>query len=117
MILFVGGFVELEYIQNEVRKEFSLVKFVVFLEVGLIVFKGVVIFGYCFIMIMLRILCFIYGIDIILVFDFKIYREDKKIMIVGVERCKDYFFVIFFVGIEVKIGQKIIEFYLLVLIF
>lgn len=75
-----------------------------FLGVGLIVFKGVVIFGYCFIMIMLRILCFIYGIDIFLEFDFKIYREDKKIMIDGVERCEDYFFVIFFVGIEVKIG-------------
>lgn len=60
---------------------------VVLFEVGLVVFKGVVIFGYFLMIIMLRILWFIYGIYIVLEFDLKIYREEKKIIVDGVDWC------------------------------
>lgn len=111
MILLVGGSAESEHIQNEVRKEFSSVKLVVPSEAGLTVLKGAVIFGHCPTMIMSRILRFTYGTDIAPDFDPKIHREDKKITIAGVERCKDYFSAILSAGTEVKIGQKIIESY------
>lgn len=62
-------------------------KLVVFFEVGLVVFKGVVIFGYFLMIIMLRILWFIYGIGVVLDFDYNIYREDKKIIVDGVDWC------------------------------
>lgn len=60
---------------------------VVFFEVGFVVFKGVVIFGYFLMIIMLRILWFIYGIGVVLDFDLNIYREDKKIIVDGVDWC------------------------------
>lgn len=111
MILLVGGSAESEHIQNEVRKEFKSVKLVVPSGAGLTVLKGAVIFGHCPTMIMSRILRFTYGTDITPAFDPKIHREDKKITIAGVERCKDYFSAILSAGTEVKIGQKIIESY------
>lgn len=111
MILLVGGSAESEYIQNEIRKEFSSVKLVVPSEAGLAVLKGAVIFGHCPTMIMSRILRFTYGTNVSPEFDPKIHREDKKITIDGVERCKDYFSAILSAGTEVKIGQKIIQSY------
>lgn len=111
MILLVGGSAESEHIQNELRKAFSSVKLVVPSEAGLAVLKGAVIFGHCPTMITSRILRFTYGTNTSPDFDPKIHREDKKITIDGVERCKDYFSAILNAGTEVKIGQKIIESY------
>lgn len=88
---------------------------VIFLEVGLVVFKGVVIFGYCFMIIKLRILWFIYGIDVCLLFDLIKYKEDKKIKIGDIDRCRDCFFFIVIVGIEIEVGEKKIEFYEIIL--
>lgn len=88
---------------------------VIFLEVGLVVFKGVVIFGYCFMIIKLRILWFIYGIDVCLNFDLIIYKEDKKIKVDGIDRCNDCFFFIVIVGIEIDIGEEKIESYEIIL--
>lgn len=80
----------------------------IFFELSLVVFKGVVIFGYSLLIIMLRILWFIYGINVILDFDFEIYKIDKKIIVEGVDRCKDCFFIIVMVGEEIIVGYKIV---------
>lgn len=73
---------------------------------GLVVFRGVVIFGYCLMVIMFRILCFIYGIVVGKEFDLVIYREDKKVIIDDKDKCVDCFFIIINVGIEIEIGYK-----------
>lgn len=67
-------------------------------------FKGVVFFGYCLIIIKLRILWFFYGIKVCKKFDLKVYKEEKKIIVDGVDMCKDCFDVILKVGMEVEIG-------------
>lgn len=51
---------------------------IIFFEVGLVVFKGVVLFGYKFVIISFRVVKFIYGVVIIMNFNFNIYLLEKK---------------------------------------
>lgn len=48
MFFLVGGFVELFIVQDILCGKFLYIKLIIFVEVGLIVLKGVVIFGYKF---------------------------------------------------------------------
>lgn len=51
---------------------------IIFFEVGLVVLKGVVLFGYKFVIILFRVVKFIYGVVIIMNFNFNIYLLEKK---------------------------------------
>lgn len=48
MFFLVGGFVELFIVQDILCGKFLYIKLIIFVDVGLIVLKGVVIFGYKF---------------------------------------------------------------------
>lgn len=51
---------------------------IIFFEVGLVVLKGVVLFGYKFVIILFCVVKFIYGVVIIMNFNFNIYLLEKK---------------------------------------
>lgn len=111
LILLVGGSANSQFIQSEVEKAFTSVKLVVPPEAGLAVLKGAVIFGHCPTIITSRILRFTYGTDICPLFDPTNHKEDKKIKIDGIDRCRDCFSPIVIAGTEIEVGEKKIETY------
>lgn len=61
-ILMVGGFFECVIIQEVIKKRFLNKRVVIFLDVGLVIVKGVVLFGYNLKMIIFRNIKWIYGV-------------------------------------------------------
>lgn len=111
LILLVGGSANSEFIQSELEKAFPSVKLVIPPEAGLAVLKGAVIFGHCPTIITSRILRFTYGTDVCPQFDPTKHKEDKKIKVDGIDRCKDCFSPIVIAGTEVEVGERKIETY------
>lgn len=111
LILLVGGSANSEYIQSEIEKAFSSVKLVIPPEAGLAVLKGAVIFGHCPTIIKSRILRFTYGTDVCPPFDPTKHKEDKKIKVGDIDRCRDCFSPIVIAGTEIDVGEKKIETY------
>lgn len=68
-VVMVGGFVESMIVNFVVKKVFLDKKFIILLEVGLVVVKGVVFYGYDFDIICFWICWYIYGEDICELFD------------------------------------------------
>lgn len=64
------------------------------MDVGFVVLKGVVYFGYLLNVILWWVVCFIYGVLFCLKFKLGEYLENKKIIVGGMVWCKDvlYFF-------------------------
>lgn len=66
--MMVGGFFEFEFVYQVIKKFFFRTKFFRVNEVGLVVLKGVVLYGYSFGVILLRSCVFIYGVGFYRVF-------------------------------------------------
>lgn len=111
LILLVGGSANSEYIQSEIEKAFTSVKLVIPPEAGLAVLKGAVIYGHCPTIIKSRILRFTYGTDVCPPFDPAKHKEDKKIKVGVIDRCKGCFSPIVIAGTEIDVGEKKIETY------
>lgn len=75
MILLVGGFLCLIFLREEIIKYFVFfnIWIIFFFECSIVVLKGVVIFGYNFCVVLVRICRYIYGIGIFEFFDSKKY--------------------------------------------
>lgn len=64
IIFMVGGFLEFQFLEGKIRLFFLDMDVVVFKEVGLVVLKGVVFFGYEFNEILVRVVRLMYGVCI-----------------------------------------------------
>lgn len=74
---------------------------------GLVVVKGVVLFGYKLISIKSWIIKYLYGVKIIFVFDLMVYDFRKWCIIDGVDWCKNVFSFFMKLGILVEINYEV----------
>lgn len=74
---------------------------------GLVVVKGVVLFGYRLISIKSWIIKYLYGVKIIFVFDLMVYDFKKWCIIDGVDWCKNVFSFFMKLGILVEINYEV----------
>lgn len=74
---------------------------------GLVVVKGVVLFGYRLISIKSWIIKYLYGVKIIFVFDLMVYDFKKWCIIDGVDWCKNVFSFFMKFGILVEINYEV----------
>lgn len=74
---------------------------------GLVVVKGVVLFGYRLISIKSWIIKYLYGVKIIFVFDLMVYDFRKWCIIDGVDWCKNVFSFFMKLGILVEINYEV----------
>lgn len=111
IILLVGGAADSKYIQTEVQNTFDFVRLVIPPEAGMAVLKGAVLYGHDPLLIKSRILRFTYGTNICPEFDPSVHKEEKKITVDGVDRCKECFSVILAAGTEVEAGHVEVQSY------
>ncbi|XP_060070185.1 heat shock 70 kDa protein 12A-like [Ylistrum balloti] len=105
-ILMVGGFAECELVQSAIRKKFGKKRIIVPDEAGLAVLKGAVLFGHVPRIISSRVAQHTYGIQSWPAFDPRRHPASKKVLINGVERCKDAFFKYIEIGQQVTPGHS-----------
>lgn len=74
---------------------------------GLVVVKGVVLFGYRLLSIKSWIIKYLYGVKIIFVFDLMVYDFKKWCIIDGVDWCKNVFSFFMKLGILVEINYEV----------
>lgn len=74
---------------------------------GLVIVKGVVLFGYRLISIKSWIIKYLYGVKIIFVFDLMVYDFKKWCIIDGVDWCKNVFSFFMKLGILVEINYEV----------
>lgn len=74
---------------------------------GLVVVKGVVLFGYRLISIKSWIIKYLYGVKIIFMFDLMVYDFKKWCIIDGVDWCKNVFSFFMKLGILVEINYEV----------
>lgn len=84
-IFFVGGFLELLMVLKVIRELFLNKKVIVFVDFGLVVLKGVVLFGYDLIVIFLRISWYFIGFEVNVFFIEGLYFNKYKVKILGGE--------------------------------
>lgn len=74
-IILVGGFLGFRFLIDEIKSNFVFffIKFIFINEFGIVVLKGVVLFGYNFCVVFVRICRYIYGFSVLKDFDSKIY--------------------------------------------
>ncbi|KAL3880726.1 hypothetical protein ACJMK2_032943 [Sinanodonta woodiana] len=90
-ILLVGGFSDSPLLQEAVRKTFPDKRLIIPQDAGLAVLKGAVIFGHQPESISARVAKYTYGIEVYRNFDAKIHPPSRKVVIDGIEKCKDIF--------------------------
>lgn len=88
-IIMVGGFSECRFVQAALREKFKTRNFIIPAEAGLAILKGAVYFGHLPNAISRRAARYTYGIQICRKFKPGEDPEDKKIIVGGIERCKD----------------------------
>lgn len=87
----VGGFLILNIIVDVIKEVFFDFWVVVFLEFGLVVVKGVVLYGYVFLIIVFRVCKYIYGVVVYDIFKEGVYLFEKRLEIKIEVLCKDIF--------------------------
>uniref|UniRef100_A0A8W8KYD9 Heat shock 70 kDa protein 12B n=1 Tax=Magallana gigas TaxID=29159 RepID=A0A8W8KYD9_MAGGI len=88
-IIMVGGFSDCKFVQTALREKFKTRHFIIPAEAGLAVLKGAVYFGHLPNAISRRAARYTYGIQICRKFKPGEDPEHKKIIVGGMERCKD----------------------------
>lgn len=108
-ILLVGGFSECELVQDAVTEHFSKKTIIFPFNSGLAVLNGAVLYGHMPGMVESRISHFTYGMQTTVDFDPDIHPSEKKIVVNGVEKCKDVFRIYVEKGQEVKVGYTVTD--------
>ncbi|XP_078325400.1 heat shock 70 kDa protein 12A-like isoform X2 [Crassostrea virginica] len=104
-IILVGGFAESAMLQETVRGAFRNKKVIVPQDAGLAVLKGAVLYGHQPKTISARVCKYTYGVESLTVFDKSIHPQSKKVLIDGVEFCRNIFNVHVSVGKLIKVGE------------
>lgn len=105
IFLMVGGFSESAMLQDAIMKNFPKCKVIIPDEAGLCVLKGAVIFGHKPVAITSRMSKYTYGINISPPFDPAIHREDHRVSVGGIDRCRDIFKKYIQEGETVRVGE------------
>ncbi|KAH3842759.1 hypothetical protein DPMN_116263 [Dreissena polymorpha] len=105
IFLMVGGFSESAMLQNAVMKALPDCKVIIPDEAGLCVLRGAVIFGHKPVSITSRVSKYTYGINISPPFDSTIHKEDHRVSVGGVDRCRDIFKRYIQEGETVRVGE------------
>lgn len=106
-IILVGGFLCLNFLIDEIKSYFGFffIKFIFLKDFDKVVLQGVVLFGYYFCVVMVRICRYIYGIGVNEVIDSKIYFFRKCVNIDGDEKCINVFDVLVYKDELVKYDE------------
>ncbi|XP_052793109.1 heat shock 70 kDa protein 12B-like [Mya arenaria] len=105
IFLMVGGFSESAMLQNAIITSLPKSKVIIPDEPGLCVLKGAVIFGHRPIAITSRVSKYTYGINISPPFDPAIHKEDHRVSVGGIDRCRDIFKRYIQEGETVRVGE------------
>ena len=112
IMLLVGGFADSAFLQEEIKKEFSVtLKVLIPHHATTAVVQGAVIFGKKPSKIAERVVCTTYGADGSVNFVEGVHPEEKKFIADGVEKCNDVFFRYVKENKVVKLGQRITKIY------
>lgn len=105
IFLMVGGFSESIMMQDAISEALPNGKVIIPEEAGLCILKGAVIFGHRPVAITSRVSKYTYGINISPPFDMAIHREDHRVSVGGVDRCRDIFKKYIEEGETVRVGE------------
>lgn len=105
IFLMVGGFSESVMLQDAIMRSLPNSKVIIPDEAGLCVLKGAVIFGHRPVAITSRISKYTYGINISPPFDPALHREDHRVCVGGLDRCRDIFKKYIQEGEMVRVGE------------
>lgn len=108
-ILMVGGFSECELVQDAVTEAFPKKTVIFPFNSGLAVLNGAVLYGHMPGIVESRISHFTYGLQATVDFDPDIHPPDKKVIVNGVEKCKDIFRIYVEKGQEVNVGYTVTD--------
>ena len=112
IMLLVGGFADSAFLQDEIKKAFSRnCRVLIPHHANTVVVQGAVHFGKKPATISARVVSTTYGTDCTMDFIEGVHREEKKIIVDGVEMCDELFSRFVKEDAVVKIGQRICETY------
>ncbi|XP_061185738.1 heat shock 70 kDa protein 12A-like [Saccostrea echinata] len=104
-ILLVGGYADSPMLQEAIKANFSHVKLIIPPEPALTVLKGAVIFGHEPDAISSRVCKYTYGVRTYCDFIANKHPFEKKILVNGIEKCKDVFSIHVRVGETLRVGE------------
>ena len=111
-MLLVGGFADSEYLQEEIKKEFSRrFKILIPHSASIAVVQGAVIFGKKPSKITERVVSATYGIRCTRTFIQRVHPEQKKIIVDGIEKCTDLFDCLVKENKVARLGEKVKKIY------
>ena len=108
-LLLVGGFSECELVQDALTQYFPNKTLVFPFNSGLAVLNGAVLYGHMPGIVESRISHFTYGLQSVADFDYNNDPPEKKIVVNGVEKCKEVFLIYVEKGQEVKVGYTVTD--------